>query len=105
MTISGENCRDLLDVYSLASSMDIELANAVVHNSFYFHKENNEIKNVEEVEQVMLDFMAALLSSPRKNLKRRMKRWENLKRNMDFLQLQQYLEQVLLRVEVFSLQY
>jgi len=85
MTISGENCRDLLDVYSLASSMDIELANAVVHNSFYFHKADNEIENVEEVEQVMLDFMAALLSSPRKNLKRRIKDWFRAYLNLGLL--------------------
>jgi MoaA/NifB/PqqE/SkfB family radical SAM enzyme len=38
MTVSGENCRDLLDLYTLAASMDIEFANAVVHSSFYFHK-------------------------------------------------------------------
>ena len=85
MTISGENCRDLLDVYSLASNMDIELANAVVHNSFYFHKADNEIENVEEVEQVMLDFMAALLLSPRRNLKKRIKDWFRAYLNLGLL--------------------
>ena len=42
MTISGENCHDLLDLYALVASMDIEFANAVVHNSFYFHNSPNK---------------------------------------------------------------
>ncbi|MCX5800989.1 MAG: radical SAM protein [Candidatus Eisenbacteria bacterium] len=75
MTISGDNCRDLLDVYDLVASMDLEFANAVVHNSFYFHKYDNEIKNSEEVQAVMVSFIEQLLNSPRKNLKKRMKDW------------------------------
>jgi MoaA/NifB/PqqE/SkfB family radical SAM enzyme len=75
MTISGDNCRDLVDVYTLAASMDLEFANAVVHNSFYFHKYDNEIENKEEVQAVLTDFVKQLLSSPRKNLKKRMKDW------------------------------
>lgn len=85
MTISGDNCRDLMDVYSLASNLDVELANAIVHNSFYFHKEDNEIKNVEEVEQVMKDFMTALLSSPRRQMKKRIKDWFRAYLNLGLL--------------------
>ncbi|NLI80106.1 MAG: radical SAM protein [Deltaproteobacteria bacterium] len=75
MTISGENCRDLLDLYTLAASMGVELANAVVHNSFYFHKEDNSIGNVAEVERVMTAFIGMLLRSPRTYLKKRVKDW------------------------------
>jgi len=75
MTISGDNCRDLLDLYRMAASMDLELANAVVHNSFYFHKNDNEIKNKDEVEAILADFIGQLLDSPRKNLRRRTKDW------------------------------
>jgi len=75
MTISGDNCRDLLDLYRTAASMDLEFANAVVHNSFYFHKHDNEIKNKEEVEAVLTDFVGQLLNSPRKNLRMRGKDW------------------------------
>ncbi len=75
MTVSGENCRDILDVYHLAAFMDVELANAVVHNSFYFHKTDNVISNVEEFEEVMRKFMERLLTSPRINAKRRIKDW------------------------------
>ena len=75
MTISGDNCRDLLDVYRMVASMDLEFANAVVHNSFYFHKYDNEIENKEEVQAVLTDFVKQLLNSPRRNLKRRIKDW------------------------------
>ncbi len=75
MTISGDNCRDLLDLYTLVSALDIEFANAVVHNSFYFFKEDNRIDNVDEVEQIMGEFITALLSSQRRRLKKRVKDW------------------------------
>jgi len=75
MTVSGENCRDLLDIYHLAALLDVELANAVVHNSFYFHKADNTISNIEEAEEVMLKFMERLLTSPRMNIKRKIKDW------------------------------
>jgi MoaA/NifB/PqqE/SkfB family radical SAM enzyme len=75
MTISGDNCRDLLDVYTLAASMDVELANAVVHNSFYFFKDDNAIRNEAEVEEAMCRFIEALLRSPRRSPKKRVKDW------------------------------
>jgi MoaA/NifB/PqqE/SkfB family radical SAM enzyme len=85
MTISGENCRDLLDVYTLAASMDIELANAVVHNSFYFYKNDNQIKNAAEVESVMCRFMEALLRSPRRVYRKRVKDWFRAYLNLGLL--------------------
>jgi len=85
MTISGENCYDLLDLYTLVASMDIEFANAVVHNSFYFHKLNNEIKNKKEIERIMLKFMERLLNSPRKNIKKKIKDWFRAYLNLGLL--------------------
>ena len=76
MTISGENCRDLLPVYRMCSALGCQLANAVVHNSFYFHKHDNKVENVSEVEQAMQEFIHALLNSKRKQLiKGRFKDW------------------------------
>ena len=85
MTVSGENCRDLPEIYALAASMDLELANAVVHNSFYFHKLDNEIANREEVEAAMVDFIERLLTSPRKNLKKKAKDWFRAYLNLGLL--------------------
>jgi len=85
MTISGENCRDLIDVYTLAASMDVELANAVVHNSFYFYKNDNEIKNVDEVDEALCRFIEALLRSPRSSLRKRVKDWFRAYLNLGLL--------------------
>jgi len=85
MTVSGENCRDLLDLYSLVASMDVEFANAVVHNSFYFFKEDNEIENIGEVEHIMKQFIEALLRSPRSSFKMRAKDWFRAYLNLGLL--------------------
>jgi MoaA/NifB/PqqE/SkfB family radical SAM enzyme len=85
MTISGENCRDLLDLYTLVAAMDIEFANAVVHNSFYFYKHDNVIENVPEVEEMMTRFIEALLRSPRGNVKKRVKDWFRAYLNLGLL--------------------
>lgn len=85
MTISGENCRDLLDLYTLVASMDVEFANAVVHNSFYFFKEDNEIENIDEVEQIMKQFIEALLRSPRSSIRKRVKDWFRAYLNLGLL--------------------
>jgi len=85
MTISGENCKDLIDLYDLVSAMDVELANAVVHNSFYFHKTDNQIQNPEEVREVFIQFMCALLQSRPRNPKRRVKDWFRAYLNLGLL--------------------
>lgn len=85
MTISGENCHDLLDLYALVSYLDVEFANAVVHNSFYFHKTDNKIQNHEEVVAMMKQFIEALLCSQRKNLKRKVKDWFRAYLNLGLL--------------------
>ena len=85
MTISGDNCRDLLDLYTLVASMGVEFANAVVHNSFYFFKEDNRIENVDEVTDVMTRFIEALLESPRGPLKKRVKDWFRAYLNLGLL--------------------
>ncbi len=92
MTISGDNCRDLLDLYALVAAMDLEFANAVVHNSFYFHKFDNEITNKEEVQEVLLRFIEQLLSSPRANLRKRVKDWFRAYLNLGLLRHVQGLE-------------
>ena len=66
--------------------MDVEFANAVIHNSFYFHKDDNQIANLKEMDQELTRFIEALLLSSRKNIKRRIKDW-----------LRDYLNQGLLR--------
>ncbi len=44
ITVSDRNARDMLELYQLAKSMNLEFATAVVHNSYYFHKHDNRIR-------------------------------------------------------------
>ena len=48
-TVSNHNSSDMLALYQLSKSLDMEFATAAFHNSYYFHKSNNEITNKEEV--------------------------------------------------------
>lgn len=48
-TVSNHNSEDMLSLYRLSRSLDMEFATAAFHNSFYFHKENNEITNKDKV--------------------------------------------------------
>ena len=41
ITVSDRNARDMIELYRLAAAMKIEFATAVIHNSFYFHKDDN----------------------------------------------------------------
>lgn len=49
ITVSDRNARDMLELYQMAKSLNLEFATAVVHNSYYFHKHDNEISQKEEV--------------------------------------------------------
>ena len=49
ITVSDKNAKDLLPLYKLACAMKVEFATAIVHNSYYFHKMDNEIINKEFV--------------------------------------------------------
>jgi len=49
ITVSDRNADDLGELAELADAMGVEFATAVVHNSFYFHKYDNEITEVDRV--------------------------------------------------------
>lgn len=48
-TVSNHNSTDMLELYQLAKVMKMEFATAAFHNSFYFHKYDNEITNRDQV--------------------------------------------------------
>jgi radical SAM protein with 4Fe4S-binding SPASM domain len=49
ITVSNSNSPDMLSLYALAKELDLQFATAAFHNSFYFHKYDNRITNLEEV--------------------------------------------------------
>ena len=48
-TVSNNNSADMLSLYQLSLSMGMEFATAAFHNSYYFHKGDNQITNKEVV--------------------------------------------------------
>lgn len=48
-TVSNHNSEDMLWLYRLSRELGTEFATAAFHNSFYFHKDDNEITNQAEV--------------------------------------------------------
>jgi MoaA/NifB/PqqE/SkfB family radical SAM enzyme len=72
IVISPDNYKDLLHVYELSVALDVELGNSVVHNSWYFHKKDNQIISEEALQQHET-FVKALLTSKRRGLKNKLK--------------------------------
>lgn len=48
-TVSNHNSEDMLWLYRLSRELGMEFATAAFHNSYYFHKDDNEITNKDEV--------------------------------------------------------
>ena len=48
-TVSNNNSSDMLELYNLSHSLGMEFATAAFHNSYYFHKYDNDITNKKEV--------------------------------------------------------
>ncbi len=63
ITVSDRNARDMLELYQLAKLMDLEFSTAVVHNSYYFHKHDNEISSKDEVIACFKELIHELLKT------------------------------------------
>lgn len=50
VTVSEENADDLVFLYQLAREHCVELATAILHNAYYFHKEDNVIHDKARTE-------------------------------------------------------
>ena len=46
VTIQDDNADDLLNLYRMVDDLEAEFAQAVPHNSYYFHTDDNEIRDV-----------------------------------------------------------
>ena len=72
VVISPDNYKDLLHLYELCVALDVELGNSVVHNSWYFHKDDNQVESKEAL-AAHEEFVKALLTKKRRGLKNRLK--------------------------------
>ncbi|MBP6964739.1 MAG: radical SAM protein [Armatimonadetes bacterium] len=63
ITISDRNSADVLELYELAKHLDVEFATAVVHNTYYFHKMDNEITKQDEIAENVRKLIRELFKS------------------------------------------
>lgn len=63
ITVSDKNAKDLMELYALAKAIDLEFATAIVHNSYYFHKYDNEIVDKDMVAGEFKKLVDELLKS------------------------------------------
>jgi MoaA/NifB/PqqE/SkfB family radical SAM enzyme len=64
VTVSDQNAQDLVALYRLAKENCVELATAILHNAYYFHKEDNVINDKPRVELGLKDLIREFLKSP-----------------------------------------
>ncbi len=65
ITVSDRNAKDMVELYQLAKSMNVEFATAVVHNSYYFHKYDNRLEKKPEVIAAFREIIRELLATKR----------------------------------------
>ena len=73
VVISDKNVDDLINLYELSSYLGVELANAFMHNSWYFHKTDNIVENTDKAAKVEAEFIRLLLQSRRAGIRNKLK--------------------------------
>jgi radical SAM protein with 4Fe4S-binding SPASM domain len=69
ITVSDRNAEDMIELFRLAHAMKLEFATAVVHNSYYFHKHDNRIRQKQRVIECFHKLVHELLKT------NKMKNW------------------------------
>jgi MoaA/NifB/PqqE/SkfB family radical SAM enzyme len=64
VTVSDRNAQDLVPLYRLAKEGCLELATAILHNAYYFQKEDNVIQDKAHVEAELNNLIDEFLKSP-----------------------------------------
>ena len=65
MTVSDRNAKDMIELYRLANAMGLEFATATIHNSYYFHKNDNKFEDAEMIAGEFENIAAELLKTNR----------------------------------------
>jgi Fe-coproporphyrin III synthase len=63
VTISDQNAQDLVPLYKLANKNCVELATAVLHNAYYFHKLDNDVGDINITERYVKELIGEYLRS------------------------------------------
>ena len=89
VVVSDQNVADLIHIYNLAAGLGVEFGGSTMHNSFFFHKEDNRIDNLEKTLNGMYRYIHTLLQSKRGNLRLRIKDWFRAYINMGLVEYMQ----------------
>lgn len=63
ITLSDRNILDMMELYQLSKSMNLEFATACVHNNYYFHKSDNKVTETEKFKVEFAKLIADLLKT------------------------------------------
>ena len=63
VTVSDKNAQDLVSLYRLARENGVQLATAILHNAYYFHKQDNFILDQRAVESGLRELIVEFLNS------------------------------------------
>jgi len=63
ITVSDQNHADMLNLFRVAKRMNVEFATAAVHNSFYFHTQENQLDDPNQIAQSFQALITELLRS------------------------------------------
>ena len=85
IVITDKNADDLVWLYRLSAALGVELGNAVMHNSWYFHKDDNVVLDVPTAVEAEEQFITALLRSRRSGVKMRLKDYARAYFNLNIL--------------------
>ncbi len=65
ITVSDRNAKDMIELYRLAEAMGLEFATAVTHNSFYFHRADNQFNDQAIIAEAFEKNAISLLQTSR----------------------------------------
>ncbi len=63
ITLSDRNILDLMELFQLAKSMNLEFATACVHNTYYFHKFDNAVTRLDHFDSELKKLIFEMLQS------------------------------------------
>lgn len=63
ITVSDKNATDLMELYSLANAMGVQFATAAIHNTYYFHKFDNQITQPDMIAEEFKKLINSQLKS------------------------------------------
>lgn len=86
VVICDKNVKDLITIYELSCELGVEFGTSTMHNSWYFHKYDNKINDLDLIVNKEKEFIRAMLGSRRRNINLRIKDWLRAYFNLNILQ-------------------